>query len=163
MGSSEGVSECLGHFWCSLLCIGKSPKGKIPHNWHFYNIKKQKPPYIRSLKIIELLHFWKILGPSEENYNLQSFWITLYHHNHFNHHNHQIGARLRRHHDDHQRSDRMWLKSFKQGGSDQPSQLLQGLCCKTQSQRWRREVDLQRQSAVLDVRFSWGSCPVLGA
>ena len=35
-------------------------------------------PYISSLKIIELIHFWKILGPSEEIYNLQSLWITLY-------------------------------------------------------------------------------------
>ena len=60
-----------------LLYIGKSSKGKIPCTWHFWNIKIPKPPYISSLKIIGLLHFWKFLGPSEENYNLQSIWITL--------------------------------------------------------------------------------------
>ena len=46
-------------FWCSLLCIRKSPKGKIPHTWHFSNIKIPKPPYISSLKIIRFSHFWK--------------------------------------------------------------------------------------------------------
>ena len=40
-----------------LLYIGKSPKGKIPHTWHFWNIKIRKPPYVSSLKIIGLLHF----------------------------------------------------------------------------------------------------------
>ena len=78
LSSSEGASECSGHFWCSLLCIGKSLKGKIPHTWHFSNIKIPKPPFISSLKIIGFLHFWKFWGPSEENYNLQSLWITLY-------------------------------------------------------------------------------------
>ena len=60
-----------------LLYIGKSRKGKIPHIW-LLNIEIPKPPYISSLKIIGLLHFWKILGPSEEIYNPQSLWITLY-------------------------------------------------------------------------------------
>ena len=32
-----------------------------------------------SLKIIGLFHFWKFFGPTEEIYNLQSIWITLYH------------------------------------------------------------------------------------
>ena len=62
-----------------MLYIGNAWKGKTPRTWHFWNIKIPKPPCISSLKIIGLLHFWKILGPSEENYNLQSFWITLYH------------------------------------------------------------------------------------
>ena len=57
--------------------IGKSPKGKIPHTWHFWNIKIPKPPYVSSLKIIGLLHPFIFLGPSKENYNLQSLWITL--------------------------------------------------------------------------------------
>ena len=35
LGSSEGASECSGLVWCSLLYIGKSLKGKIPHTWHF--------------------------------------------------------------------------------------------------------------------------------
>ena len=61
-----------------MLYIGNAWKGKTPRTWHFWNIKIPKPPCISSLKIIGLLHFWKILGPSEENYNLQSFWITLY-------------------------------------------------------------------------------------
>ena len=61
-----------------MLYIGKSPKGKIPHTWHFWNIKIPKPPYVSSLKIIGLLHLFKFLGPSKENYNLQSLWITLY-------------------------------------------------------------------------------------
>ena len=61
-----------------LLYIGKSQKGKIPHNWCFWNIKIPKPPCISSLKIIGLLHFWKFLGLSEENYNPQSLWIILY-------------------------------------------------------------------------------------
>ena len=40
-----------------MLYIGKSPKGKIPHTWHFWNIEIRKPPYVSSLKIIGLLHF----------------------------------------------------------------------------------------------------------
>ena len=61
-----------------MLYDGPAPKGKIPSTWHFWNIKIPKPPYISSLKIIGLLHFLKFLGPSEENYNPQSLWITLY-------------------------------------------------------------------------------------
>ena len=57
--------------------IGKSWKGKIPHTWHFLNIRIPKPPYISSIKIIRLLNFLNFLGLSEENYNLQSLWITL--------------------------------------------------------------------------------------
>ena len=62
-----------------MLYIVNTSKGKTPRTWHLWNIKIPKPPYISSLKIIELLHFWKILGPSEEIYNPQSLWITLYH------------------------------------------------------------------------------------
>ena len=51
--------------------------GKIPHTWHLGNIKIPKPPYISPLKIIGSLHFFKYLGPSEENYNPQFLWITL--------------------------------------------------------------------------------------
>ena len=94
-GVSQRVSELLlwtclrfgflpGSIWVfrpclvqQLLYIGKSSKGKIPCTWHFWNIKIPKPPYISSLKIIGLLHFFKFLGPSEKNYNLQFIWITL--------------------------------------------------------------------------------------
>ena len=62
-----------------LVYIGKSRKSKIPHTLHFSNIRIPKPPYISSLKIIRLLNFLNFLGLSEENYNLQSLWITLYH------------------------------------------------------------------------------------
>ena len=74
-----------GSIWVFRLCmmqqsfyIGKSRKGKIPHTLHFSNIRIPKPPYISSLKIIRLLNFLNFLGLSEENYNLQSLWITLY-------------------------------------------------------------------------------------
>ena len=95
-GFTQSVYECclwtwlrFGSLWGSIwvfrpcmmqqmLYIGKSPKGKIPHTWHFWNIKIPKPPYVSSLKIIGLLHLFKFLGPSKENYNLQSLWITLY-------------------------------------------------------------------------------------
>ena len=68
----------LALYGAANALIGKAPKGKIPCTWHFWNIKIPKPPYISSLKIIELIHFLEILGPSEEIYNLQSLWITLY-------------------------------------------------------------------------------------
>ena len=61
-----------------MLYIGNAWKGKTPRTWHHWNIKIPKPPCIRSLKINGLLCFWKFLGLSEENYNLQSLWITLY-------------------------------------------------------------------------------------
>ena len=95
-GVSQRVSECClwaylmfgflqGSIWVFRLCmmqqsfyIGKSRKGKIPHTLHFSNIRIPKPPYISSLKIIRLLNFLNFLGLSEENYNLQSLWITLY-------------------------------------------------------------------------------------
>ena len=95
-GVSKRISECClwtclrfgslcESIWVFRLCmvqqllnIGKSPEGKIPHTWHFWNLKIQKPPYISFLKIIGLLHFFKFMGPSEENYNQQSLWITLY-------------------------------------------------------------------------------------
>ena len=94
-GFTQSVYECclwtwlrFGSLWGSIwvfrpcmmqqmLYIGKSPKGEIPHTWHFWNIKIPKPPYVSSLKIIGLLHLFKFLGPSKENYNLQSLWITL--------------------------------------------------------------------------------------
>ena len=94
-GVSQRVSECClwaylmfgflqGSIWVFRLCmmqqsfyIGKSRKGKIPHTLHFSNIRIPKPPYISSLKIIRLLNFLNFLGLSEENYNLQSLWITL--------------------------------------------------------------------------------------
>ena len=63
-----------------MLYIGNAWKGKTPRTWHHWNIKIPKPPCISSLKINGLLCFWKFLGLSEENYNLQSLWITLYHH-----------------------------------------------------------------------------------
>ena len=66
---------CIVHH---LLYFGKVRKDKIPHTWHFCNIKIPKPTIIGSLKIIGLLHFLKFPGPSEENYNLQSLWIALY-------------------------------------------------------------------------------------
>ena len=100
-GFTQSVYECclwtwlnFGSLWGSIwvfrpcmmqqmLYIGKSPKGKIPHTWHFWNIEIRKPPYVSSLKIIGLLHFFKFLGPSEENYNLQSllalFDISIWH------------------------------------------------------------------------------------
>ena len=62
----------------AIVLYWKSWKGKIPHTWHFLNIRIPKPPYISSLKIIRLLNFLNFLGLSEENYNLQSLWITLY-------------------------------------------------------------------------------------
>ena len=95
-GVSQRVSECClwaylrfgflqGSIWVFRPCmmqqsfyIGKSWKGKIPHTWHFLNIRIPKPPYISSIKIIRLLNFLNFLGLSEENYNLQSLWITLY-------------------------------------------------------------------------------------
>ena len=95
-GVTKRISECClwtwlrfwslpGSIWVfrpcmmqQMLYIGKSPKGKIPHTWHFWNIKIPKPPYVSSLKIIGLLHLFIFLGPSKENYNLQSLWITLY-------------------------------------------------------------------------------------
>ena len=61
-----------------MLYIGKTPKGKFPYTWQFWNIKIPKPPYISSLKIIGFLHFFKFWGPSEKNYNLQSLMITLF-------------------------------------------------------------------------------------
>ena len=61
-----------------MLYIGNAWKGKTPRTWHHWNIKIPKPPCISSLKINGLLCFWKFLGLSEENYNLQSLWITLY-------------------------------------------------------------------------------------
>ena len=94
-GFTQSVYECclwtwlrFGSLWGSIwvfrpcmmqqmLYIGKSPKGKIPRTWHFWSIKIPKPPYVSSLKIIGLLHLFKFLGPSKENYNLQSLWITL--------------------------------------------------------------------------------------
>ena len=94
-GVTQRISECClwtwlrfgslrGSIWVfrpcmmqQMLYIGKSPKGEIPHTWHFWNIKIPKPPYVSSLKIIGLLHLFKFLGPSKENYNLQSLWITL--------------------------------------------------------------------------------------
>ena len=75
-GVSKRISECClwtclrfgslcESIWVFRLCmvqqllnIGKSPEGKIPHTWHFWNLKIQKPPYISFLKIIGLLHFW---------------------------------------------------------------------------------------------------------
>ena len=69
-GVSQKASEsCLlacvrfryiwGCFWVfrpcmvkHMLYIGKASKGKIPHTWHFWNIKIPKPPYISPLKII---------------------------------------------------------------------------------------------------------------
>ena len=95
-GFTQSVYECclwtwlrFGSLWGSIwvfrpcmmqqmLYIGKSPKGKIPHTWHFWNIKIPKPPYVSSLKIIGLLHLFIFLGSSKEIYNLQSLWITLY-------------------------------------------------------------------------------------
>ena len=94
-GVSHRVSECClwtrlrfgflrGNIWVFRPCmvqncfIGKSPKGKTPHTWHFLNLKIQKPPYTTSLKLIGSLHFFKTLSPSEENYNPQSLWIILY-------------------------------------------------------------------------------------
>ena len=50
-----------------MACIGKAPKGKIPHTWHFWNIKIPKPPNKSSLKSIGLLHFLIFLGLSEKN------------------------------------------------------------------------------------------------
>ena len=61
-----------------MLWIRKASEGKIPHSWHFWNIKIPKPPYISSIKIIGSLHFLKLLGLVENNYLWQSFWITLY-------------------------------------------------------------------------------------
>ena len=61
-----------------MLYIGKAPKGKIPHIWHFWNIKIPKPPYISTLWIIGSLHLLIVLGSSEKNYLWQSLWITLY-------------------------------------------------------------------------------------
>ena len=60
-----------------MLFIGKAPKGKI-HTPYDFETSKYKPPYISSLKIIGFLRFFKFLGPSEKNYNLQSLMITLY-------------------------------------------------------------------------------------
>ena len=106
-GFTQSVYECclwtwlnFGSLWGSIwvfrpcmmqqmLYIGKSPKGEIPHTWHFWNIKIPKPPYVSSLKIIGLLHLFKFLGPSKENYNLQSLWITLYMHVFSFHHTEQ--------------------------------------------------------------------------
>ena len=75
LGSFRVFMPCMVQ---QMLYIGNAWRGKTPRTWHFWNIKIPKPPYISSLKIIELIHFWKILGPSEEIYNLQSLWITLY-------------------------------------------------------------------------------------
>ena len=76
------VLGCFGVFRpCmvqQMLYIGSASKGKTPLTWNLWNIKIPKPPYISSLKIIGLLQFWGVLCPSEENYNLQSLWITLY-------------------------------------------------------------------------------------
>ena len=75
LGSFRVFMPCMVQ---QMLYIGNAWRGKTPRTWHFWNIKIPKPPCISSLKIIGLLHFWKVLGPSEENYNLQSLWITLY-------------------------------------------------------------------------------------
>ena len=61
-----------------MLCTKNTSKGKTPTPDTLERLKEPKPPYISSLKIIELLHFWKIWGPSEEIYNPQYLWITLY-------------------------------------------------------------------------------------
>ena len=58
--------------------------GHKPQRWGFFfkllhwAIKIPKPPYVGIQKIIGLCSFLHFLAPSERNYNLQSFWITLY-------------------------------------------------------------------------------------
>ena len=58
-GASECANACLGLVWwskCSIL--EKLQKGKIPHTWHFWNIKISKPPNISSLKSLGYSTFW---------------------------------------------------------------------------------------------------------
>ena len=75
LGSFRVFMPCMVQ---QMLYIGNAWRGKTPRTWHFWNIKIPKPPCISSLKIIGLLHFWKVLGPSKANSNPQSLCITLY-------------------------------------------------------------------------------------
>ena len=61
-----------------ILHFGKTVKGKTFFTWLFWDIKISKPPYIPLPKMIEFCHFSYFSCLSERNYNLQSFWITLY-------------------------------------------------------------------------------------
>ena len=58
--------------------FGTSWKAKFVFTWLLWDIKISKPPYVTSLKMVELCHFWSFSDLSERNYNSQSFWITLY-------------------------------------------------------------------------------------
>ena len=52
-------------------------KAKFVFTWLLWDIKISKPPYVTSLKMVELCHFLSFSDLSERNYNSQSFWITL--------------------------------------------------------------------------------------
>ena len=65
-----------GGVWEQMLYIWKSPKGKIPHIWHFWNIKIPTPPFISSLKIGGLMQFVILLCPLQTNYNPYSLLIN---------------------------------------------------------------------------------------
>ena len=80
-----GVWMCVREFWSVHAFYGAA------NALYWKCLKRQNSTYLTLLKhqntktsLYKLsknhwaLHFWKILGPSEENYNLQSFWITLY-------------------------------------------------------------------------------------
>ena len=56
-----------------MLYIGKTPKGKFPYTWQFWNIKIPKPAYVSSPKIIGFLHFFKFWGPSEKKIQFTVF------------------------------------------------------------------------------------------
>ena len=58
--------------------LGPTLKGKILFTWRFWDIKISKPDYLPLPKMIEFCHFFYFSCLSEKNYNLQSFWITLY-------------------------------------------------------------------------------------
>ena len=65
-----------------ILPFGKTVKGKTFFMWRFWDIKISKSDYLPLPKMIEFCHFSYFSCLSEKNYNLQSFWITLYKWNH---------------------------------------------------------------------------------
>ena len=89
LGLSEWYSWNSKVLWCIWGYLGSQSlqygaitlfcHKRIVCTWDILDIKIPKPPNIRFPKIIGFVQFLIFLVPSENYYNPQSLWITLYH------------------------------------------------------------------------------------
>ena len=79
LGSCEGVSECSGLVGCSKCSILEYLRKENCVHLTLLKHQNTKTSLYKLSKNHWVITLLENLGPSEENYNLQSFWITLYH------------------------------------------------------------------------------------